>query len=70
MLLGPVSGATPGAGNPIFDFIVGGIAITAVWVNYFRSEEAKRPSIRNPLFISIVGAVFIGLGVWALISQQ
>jgi phosphoglycerol transferase MdoB-like AlkP superfamily enzyme len=70
MLLGPVSGATPGPGDPVFNFLVGGLAIIAVSVHYFKIEKAKRPPVRNLLFVSAIGAVFIMLGVWDLISPR
>jgi hypothetical protein len=70
MLLGPVSGATPEGLNPVFAFIVGGLAIIAVWVSFFRSEEAKRPTLSAAFFVSAIGAIIIALGVWGLTSPH
>jgi hypothetical protein len=68
--LGPVSGATPGPGNPVFNFLVGSLAIIIASVYSFKIEKAKRPPVRNLLFISAIGAVFIMLGVWGVISPN
>lgn len=70
ILLGPVSGATPGPGNPVFNFLVGGLAIIVASVRHFKIEKAKRPPVRDLLFISAIGAVFIMLGVWNVISPH
>jgi len=42
MLLGPVSGATPGLGNPLVNFAAGGFAIWAACCDYFRSKRSKK----------------------------
>ena len=70
ILVGPVSGATPGPGNPVFNFAVGGVFITAVWVQYFKREQATKPPIRTAIYLSVIGAFFIALGVWGLISPH
>ena len=70
MHLGPVSGATPGPGNPVFNFLVGGLAITVASVHHLMIEKAKRPPVRNLLFVSAIGAVFIVLGIWGLSSPH
>ena len=68
MLFGPVSGATPGPGNPVFNFVVGGGLMTAIWVQYRKRKQADKPSIRTVIFMSAIAAVFIALGIWGLIS--
>jgi hypothetical protein len=70
MLLGPVPGGTPGPGNPVFNLIVGSVFITAVWAQYFRRERAANPPIRAALSPTVIGAFFIALGVWGLISPH
>ena len=70
MLFGPVSGATPGPGNPVFNFGVGGVFIIAVWVQYFKKDQPTKPRMRAVIFLSMIGAAFIALGVWGLISPH
>jgi hypothetical protein len=68
--LGLVSGAAPGPGDPAFNFLVGSLAINIASLRYFKTEKAKRPPVRNLLFISAIGTVFIMLGVWGVISPH
>ncbi len=70
ILLGPVSGATPGSGNPVFNFVVGGVFITAVLAQYFKRELATRRPIRTAIYLSVIGAFFIALGVWGLVLPR
>ena len=70
LLLGPVSGATPGLGNPVFNFVVGGVFTTAVWVQYFKREHATKRQIRTAIYLSVIGAFFIALGVWGLVFPR
>ena len=70
MLIGPVSGATPGPGNPVFNLAVGGIFIAAVWIQYFKRRQAAKSRIRDAIYLTAIGAVFIALGVWGLLSRH
>ena len=70
MLPGPVSGGTPGPGNPVFNLVVGNVFITAVWAQYFRRERVANRPIRAALSLTVIGAFFIALGVRGLISPH
>lgn len=70
MLLGPVSGATPGGVSPILAFAGGGFVIVFVWTVYFRREIGARPSTRYMVAATLFGVFFIALGIWHLLFPR
>lgn len=67
MIYGPVAEASRGGhSSPTFDLLVGFTFLVITWIQYLRTDPAKRVNIWISIGISAICGVFIWSGIAAL----
>jgi hypothetical protein len=67
MMLGPLSSASRDF-DPWYPILLGAGLMIVGWVDYLRREQNKRAPLEKMLYVSLICAFFIGLGIWRLLQ--
>jgi hypothetical protein len=72
MLLGPVSSATPGGGDPWFTWIaigVAGVVLVTAWIKYLSRDPETKVPLQNLLWVSGICSAIIIVSVIELLHK-